>query len=425
MSLSVMCGVPKVFGRGPKPCPEGDLLYDNQPCEQAVRRGREAEAEREGGSFPLRMESRKSWIQATFYKRECVKFLPASRDHHGCSPVCHVCQNLVRCCCGRLIGEHAELESSSWVPPSSANEETWSVAQHTRASPTDAFGSIDFQGNTKRSCRAKFVRLSCDAKLDQLLCLMLREWNMVQPKLVISVHGGTENFPLHPRVGQTFSKGLIRAAETTGAWILTDGFNTGVSMYVGDAVKVYGTHERRKRNIIGVTPWGLIENHSDLIGRDVLRHYQTLGNPLSKRSSLNGLHSHFLLVDDGTLGKSGGQLELRRNLERHIHRQRIHPRLAQRVPMVCVVVEGGPPVLSTVLDYVSRSPPAPVIVFEGTGRAADLLALIHKQTAVDRKLDAHIKEDFLLRIQGVFGVARPEASQLFSLLTDCMEHRDA
>uniref|UniRef100_A0AAR2IHK7 Transient receptor potential cation channel, subfamily M, member 6 n=1 Tax=Pygocentrus nattereri TaxID=42514 RepID=A0AAR2IHK7_PYGNA len=333
--------------------------------------------------------------------------------------LCYGVEGLLRCCCGRLIGEHAELESSSWVPPASANEETWSVAQHTRASPTDAFGSIDFQGSTKRCCR--FVRLSCDAKLDQLLCLMLREWNMVQPKLVISVHGGTENFPLPPRVGQAFSKGLIRAAETTGAWILTDGFNTGVSMYVGDAVKVYGTHERRKRNIIGVTPWGLIENHNDLIGRDVLRHYQTLGNPLSKRASLNGLHSHFLLVDDGTLGKAGGQLELRRNLERHIHRQRIHPRLAQRVPVVCVVVEGGPPVLSTVLDYVSRSPPAPVIVFEGTGRAADLLALIHKQTA----LDTHIKEDFLLRIQGVFGVARPEASQLFGLLTDCMEHRDA
>ncbi|XP_072520760.1 transient receptor potential cation channel subfamily M member 6 [Salminus brasiliensis] len=367
----------------------------------------------------------KSWIQTTFYKRECVKFLPASRDHHRCSPVCHVCQNLVRCCCGRLIGEHAELDSASPVLPSSSGEELWSVARHTRVSPTDAFGSIDFQDSTKRSCRAKYVRLSCDAKPEQLLCLMLREWNMVQPKLVISVHGGTENFPLPPRVGQAFSKGLIRAAETTGAWIFTDGFNTGVSMYVGDGVKVYGTHERRKRNIIGITPWGFIENHSDLIGRDVLRHYQTLGNPLSKRSSLNGLHSHFLLVDDGTLGKSGGQLDLRRKLERHIHRQRIHPRLAQRVPVVCVVVEGGPHVLATVLEYVSRSPPVPVIVFEGTGRAADLLALIHKQTAVDRKLDVNIKEDFLLRIQAMFGVARPEAAGLFGLLADCMEHRGA
>lgn len=43
----------------------------------------------------------------------------------------------------------------------------------------------------------------------------------------------------------------------------------GVSMYVGDAVKAYGTYERRRRTVIGITPWGLIENHTDLIGRDV------------------------------------------------------------------------------------------------------------------------------------------------------------
>ncbi|MCJ8746709.1 hypothetical protein PDJAM_G00144810 [Pangasius djambal] len=370
------------------------------------------------------MESGKSWIQTTFYKRECVKFLPASRDHHRCFPVCHVCQNLVRCCCGRLIGEHSELDSSSWLPPS-GEEEVWCVVQHTKTSPTDAFGSIDFQGSNKCSCRAKYVRLSCDAKPEELRCLMLQEWNMAQPKLLISVHGGTDNFSLHPRVGQAFSKGLIRAAETAGAWIFTDGFNTGVSMYVGDAVKVYGTHERRKRAVIGITPWGLIENHTDLIGRDVLRHYQTLGNPLSKRSCLNPLHSHFLLVDDGSLGKSGGQQELRRKLERHIHRQRIHPRLGQRVPLVCVVVEGGPAVLSTVLEYVSRSPPVPVIVFEGTGRAADLLSLIHKQTAEDRELDVNIKEDFLQRIEKVFGVVRTKAYQLFTLLKHCMKHREA
>ncbi|XP_058231170.1 transient receptor potential cation channel subfamily M member 6 isoform X2 [Hemibagrus wyckioides] len=369
------------------------------------------------------MESGKSWIQTTFYKRECVKFLPATRDHHRCFPVCHVCQNLVRCCCGRLIGEHSELDSSSWLPPS-WEKEVWCVVQHTKTSPTDAFGSIDFPGSNKGSCRAKFVRLSCDAKPEELLCLMLQEWKMAQPKLLISVHGGTDNFPLPLRVGQVFSKGLIRAAETAGAWIFTDGFNTGVSMYVGDALKVYGTHERRKRSVIGITPWGLIENHTDLIGRDVLRHYQTLGNPLSKRSSLNNLHSHFLLVDDGTLGKSGGQQELRRKLERHIQRQRIHPRLGQRVPLVCVVVEGGPAVLSTVLDYVSRSPPVPVIVFEGTGRAADLLSLIHKQTAADRELDVNMKEDFLQRIENVFGVARTKAHQLFALLKHCMEHRE-
>lgn len=58
--------------------------------------------------------------------------------------------------------------------------------------------------------------------------------------------------------------------------------------------------------------------------------------------------------------------------------------LPQHVPLVCVVVEGGPAILSVVLEYVCRSSPVPVLVFEGTGRAADLLALIHKQTAVER-----------------------------------------
>lgn len=43
----------------------------------------------------------------------------------------------------------------------------------------------------------------------------------------------------------------------------------GVSLYVGEAVKAYGTNGRRKRNAVGVTPWGVIDNHSDLIGRDV------------------------------------------------------------------------------------------------------------------------------------------------------------
>uniref|UniRef100_A0A671NUV4 non-specific serine/threonine protein kinase n=1 Tax=Sinocyclocheilus anshuiensis TaxID=1608454 RepID=A0A671NUV4_9TELE len=354
------------------------------------------------------------WIQATFSKRDCVTFLPASRDHHRCYPVCQVCQSLVRCCCGRLIAEHVGLYSGLLGHVPGPDEEEWSVLQHTSVSPTDAFGSLDFQGSTKRTCRAKYVRLSYDTPPELLVQLMLREWHMEMPKLVISVHGGTDNFPLSPRVCQAFSTGLITAAESTGAWILTDGINTGVSKYVGDAVKVYGSHDHRKRNVVGIPPWGIIENNSDLIGQDVLRHYQALGNPLSKRASLNGMHSHFLLVDDGTMGKSGCQIDLRKRLERHIHFLKIHPRLPQHVPLVCVVVEGGPAILSVVLEYVRRSSPVPVLVFEGTGRAADLLALIHKQTA----------EDVLLRIREMFVVDRQEASELLSILMECMEYRE-
>uniref|UniRef100_A0A671VZ01 non-specific serine/threonine protein kinase n=1 Tax=Sparus aurata TaxID=8175 RepID=A0A671VZ01_SPAAU len=331
-------------------------------------------------------QSRKSWIEETFFKRECVKFIPSSRDLHRCIPVCQVCQNLIRCCCGRLIGEHSWQESSppiSLYPgPGQDVEEDWSIELHTKASPTNAYGIVDFE-DTTHVFPVQFVRVAVDSKPEALLQLMLREWQMERPKLLLTVQGGSENFTLPPKVKQAFSKGLMTAAVSTGAWILTDGINTGVSKYVGEAVKTFGGHDLRKRNTVGITPWGVIDNNTDLIGRDVFRPYQPLGNPLSKRACLNGFHSHFLLVDDGTLGKHGCQQGLRRKLEKHIQLQKIHPRLNQGVPVVCVVVEGGPAMVSTVLDYVSSVPPVPVFVFEGSGRAADLLAFLHKQTAND------------------------------------------
>ncbi|KAJ8401541.1 hypothetical protein AAFF_G00378580 [Aldrovandia affinis] len=371
--------------------------------------------------------NRKSWIEKTFCKRDCVKFIPISRDIHRCSPICQVCQNLIRCCCGRLIGEHAALSCASPLRPmaqSSGGEEAWSVDLHTRASPTDAFGTIDFQDGP-RSCRAKYLRLSCDSRADQVLELMLREWQMDLPKLVLSVHGGKDNFHLPPKVRETFSKGLIRAAESTGAWILTEGINTGVSRYVGDAVKLHGTHDVRKRYSVGIAPLGVIENQNDLMGKDVIRPYQTVGNPMSKRECLNGLHSHFLLVDDGTAGKQRGQIELRRRLETLLQLQKIHPKLAQRVPVLCVLVEGGPGLVPLVLEYVRSDPPVPVIVFEGTGRAADLLAFIHKQTSDNRQLDTYIREDVMVRIQYTFGLGKAQSRHLYGLLIDCMDYRDS
>lgn len=71
------------------------------------------------------------------------------------------------------------------------------------------------------------MRLSYDTKPEAILQLMLKEWQMELPKLVISVHGGMQKFELHPRIKQLLGKGLIKAAVTTGAWIITGGVNTG------------------------------------------------------------------------------------------------------------------------------------------------------------------------------------------------------
>ncbi|XP_047218612.1 transient receptor potential cation channel subfamily M member 7 isoform X2 [Girardinichthys multiradiatus] len=376
--------------------------------------------------------SQKPWIESTFTKRECVYILPVSKDPHRCLPGCQICQQLVRCCCGRLVRQHAGFTASLATKYSDvklgensnlSDPEEWSVEKHTEASPTDAYGVINFQGGS-HSYRAKYVRLSHDSRPESILRLMLKEWHMELPKILISVHGGVQNFELHPRIKQVVGKGLIKAAVTTGAWILTGGVNTGVAKHVGDALKEHCSRSSKKIYTIGVASWGVIENRSDLIGRDIVVPYQTLLNPLSKLNVLNNLHSHFLLVDDGTVGRYGSEVQLRRDLEKHINLQRIHARIGQGVPVVALILEGGPNVILTVLEYLQESPPVPVVVCEGTGRAADILAYIHKQTEEGGSLPDGVETDIVATIKKTFNFSQSEAIHLFQKLMECMKSKE-
>ncbi|NWI87985.1 TRPM6 protein, partial [Pitta sordida] len=98
----------------------------------------------------------------------------------------------------------------------------------------------------------------------------------------------------------------------------------GVSRNVGDALKGHASPHLREICAIWIPPWGVIENQRDFIGKYVVCLYQTLGNPLSKLSVLNSMNSHFLMADDGTVGKYGNEMMLRRSLENHISLQKIH-----------------------------------------------------------------------------------------------------
>ncbi|EAW62558.1 transient receptor potential cation channel, subfamily M, member 6, isoform CRA_f [Homo sapiens] len=369
-----------------------------------------------------RLQSQKSWIKGVFDKRECSTIIPSSKNPHRCTPVCQVCQNLIRCYCGRLIGDHAGIDYSWTISAAKGKEsEQWSVEKHTTKSPTDTFGTINFQDG-EHTHHAKYIRTSYDTKLDHLLHLMLKEWKMELPKLVISVHGGIQNFTMPSKFKEIFSQGLVKAAETTGAWIITEGINTGVSKHVGDALKSHSSHSLRKIWTVGIPPWGVIENQRDLIGKDVVCLYQTLDNPLSKLTTLNSMHSHFILSDDGTVGKYGNEMKLRRNLEKYLSLQKIHCRSRQGVPVVGLVVEGGPNVILSVWETVKDKDP--VVVCEGTGRAADLLAFTHKHLADEGMLRPQVKEEIICMIQNTFNFSLKQSKHLFQILMECMVHRD-
>ncbi|XP_057404591.1 transient receptor potential cation channel subfamily M member 6 isoform X1 [Balaenoptera acutorostrata] len=370
-----------------------------------------------------RLQSQKSWIEGVFDKRECNKIIPSSKDPHRCTAGCQVCQNLIRCYCGRLIRDHYGIDYAWTISAANSSEnEQWSVEKHTTKSSTDTFGTINFQDG-EHTHHSKYIRTSYDTKLDHLLHLMLKVWKMELPKLVISVHGGIQNFKMSSKLKEIFSQGLVKAAETTGAWIITEGINTGVSKHVGDALKAHSSQSLRKIWTVGIPPWGVIENRKDLIGRDVVCLYQTLGNPLSKLTTLNCMHSHFILSDDGTVGKYGNEMKLRRNLEKYLSLQKIHSRSRQGVPVVGLVVEGGPNVILSVWETVKDKDP--VVVCEGTGRAADLLAFTHKHFADEGTLRPQVKEEIICMIQNTFNFSLKQSKHLFQILMECMVHRDS
>uniref|UniRef100_A0A1A7ZS00 Transient receptor potential cation channel, subfamily M, member 3 n=1 Tax=Nothobranchius furzeri TaxID=105023 RepID=A0A1A7ZS00_NOTFU len=365
------------------------------------------------------LKAQKSWIERAFSKRECVHIIVSAKDPH-------------RCCCGRLIGQHVGLppgisssqnDKAERLAKNDSLSEKWSISKHTQLSPTDAFGTIEFQGGG-HSNKAMYVRVSYDTKPDLLLHLMTKEWQLDLPKLLISVHGGLQNFELQPKLKQVFGKGLIKAAMTTGAWIFTGGVNTGVIRHVGDALKDHASKSRGKICTIGIAPWGIVENQEDLVGKDVVRPYQTMSNPLSKLTVLNSLHSHFILADNGTTGKYGAEVRLRRQLEKHISLQKINTRIGQGVPVVALIVEGGPNVISIVLEYLRDTPPVPVVVCDGSGRASDILAFGHKYSEEGGIINESLRDQLLVTIQKTFTYSRTQAQHLFIILMECMKKKE-
>ena len=57
--------------------------------------------------------------------------------------------------------------------------------------------------------------------------------------------------------------------------------------------------------------------------------------------------------------------------------------MGNSTPVVCLVLEGGTNTISTVLECVTDNPPVPVVVCDGSGRAADLIAFTQKYAQDD------------------------------------------
>lgn len=57
--------------------------------------------------------------------------------------------------------------------------------------------------------------------------------------------------------------------------------------------------------------------------------------------------------------------------------------LGQGVPVVCLILEGGPNVISIVLESLREEPPVPVVICDGSGRASDIISFAHRYCGED------------------------------------------
>ncbi|XP_066542040.1 transient receptor potential cation channel subfamily M member 2-like [Hoplias malabaricus] len=301
-----------------------------------------------------------SWIKENIKKKECCFYVEDGRKGI--------------CVCGYAKVHHTDEA----IKPEEFMGERWDPMRHVREAPTDAFGDINFGGIGQKT--AKYIRVSSETSPEILYELMTEHWKLKPPNLLISVTGGAKNFYMKAHLKNKFRRGLIKVAKTTGAWILTGGTHTGVMKHVGKAVRDYTLSSSSVEGqvvALGVATWGVIHSRQVLINPEGCfpAHYYLDEPGQGPLSCLDVNHSHFLLVDDGTHGRYGVESELCGQLEKLISEQPLGKRDSRvKIPVVCVVLDGGPGTLNTIYNSMMNS--TPCVILEGSGRLADVIAQV-------------------------------------------------
>ena len=106
------------------------------------------------------------------------------------------------------------------------------------------FGSLKFPASKQQPAKwACIGPIDERREAEQIECLhdaLLKEWQMPKPRVIISIVGSdddTESEVLEAQQQLVFRRGLLKAARTTQAWIVTSGTACGVMAMVGRELK--------------------------------------------------------------------------------------------------------------------------------------------------------------------------------------------
>ncbi|VDI66637.1 Hypothetical predicted protein [Mytilus galloprovincialis] len=224
-------------------------------------------------------------------------------------------------------------------------------------------------GETQNNLKHGIIRLNSEDTEEQIKipCIIapadtdckilyeeMRKWVPFNkaPKAVLSLTGGSAHFLNNETLASRLKSGLLDLITTTSLWLITGATNTGITTSVGEAIQEYRDKHENKDHIpaFGFSEWGKV----------VKGYYQTCNG-----KDLEPNHTHLIMVD----GSEEKVLKLRTDL-------RCYLATHMQIPVILLIVEGGPKTFEIALESVRKN--IPVLVIEGSGKAADFISKGYK-----------------------------------------------
>jgi hypothetical protein len=185
---------------------------------------------------------------------------------------------------------------------------------------------------------AKAVRISRDDDPEMTLRLLGFE----SPRAAIFISGGASYMSEEDRQRtKEIIAGVGAFAEENDAIIFDGGTESGVMQMIGDV----RLHNKYTFPLIGVSPLGKVS-------------FPGYKNP-NEEAFLEDSHSHFVLVDGENWGDESHMI------------LKLTQTIAAELPAVGILINGGKIAMQEVYLATSQEINMPVIVLEGSGRAAD------------------------------------------------------
>lgn len=168
--------------------------------------------------------------------------------------------------------------------------------------------------------------------------------------IMIAGGAGFMDGTLYPNLAQLFTHGIAQLAATRNALIIDGGTQSGVMELMGTGIAA----QQHRPPLLGVSPAGRV-SYPGLPGS--AEH--------EDRGPLDPNHSHFVLVEtDEWGGETATMYELAQIF-------------SQGRSSIAIVINGGAIVIKEVLYNVRQK--RPIILLEGSGRAADEIAMLWQQ----------------------------------------------